>query len=363
MPKANKSLTRRARLKDWWLRHRLLTKLAVIGVTVFVVMVTTAVAMAWYYRYTQRNKLVEYGTSFSLKYAQELGLDWQANFTALLDDLQFKHFRLMSYWDLHEPEKDQYDFTDLDWQMDEAAKRGAKVLLAIGLRQPRWPECHMAPWAARLERSERNRELYDYIAIVVQRYSTHPALKSYQLENEYYNTMFGECDDHSRDRLIKEMEIVKNLDSKHPLVISFANQLGMPFRGPHPDVYATSLYRGNYVKYIGYFAYPISSHFYGAKALLVRWLYGTETVLHELQLEPWGPRPTSVLSDAEQARYMGLDKIRSNMTFARRTGMKEIYLWGGEWWYWRMTERHDPVVWETIREGLKEVGPVSSIVN
>ncbi len=82
-----------------------------------------------------------YGVSFSVKYAKELGVDWKANFTALLDDMQIKNYRLMSYWDDTEPQQGTFEFSDLDWQMNEAAKRGAKVSLAVGMRQPRWPEC------------------------------------------------------------------------------------------------------------------------------------------------------------------------------------------------------------------------------
>ena len=87
-----------------------------------------------------------YGVSFSVKYANELGVDWKANFTALLDDMQLRNFRLMSYWDDMEPEPGVFKFDDLDWQMNEAAKRGAKVSLSIGMRQPRWPECHKPDW-------------------------------------------------------------------------------------------------------------------------------------------------------------------------------------------------------------------------
>src|SRR5688572_19379132 len=59
------------------------------------------------------------GVSFSEKRSKELGLDWKANYTALLDDMHIQTFRLMSYWDLHEPVRGQYDFSTLDWQVEE----------------------------------------------------------------------------------------------------------------------------------------------------------------------------------------------------------------------------------------------------
>jgi len=57
------------------------------------------------------------GVSFSEKRSKELGLDWKANFTALLDDMHISTFRLMSYWDLHEPVRGQYDFSTLACQI------------------------------------------------------------------------------------------------------------------------------------------------------------------------------------------------------------------------------------------------------
>jgi hypothetical protein len=323
------------------------------------------ILLAWGYRFSQRDIPVSYGVSFSLKYADELGVDWKANFTALLDDLQIRRYRLMSYWNYHEPENGRYDFKALDWQMDEAAKRGAKVMLATGLRQPRWPECHIPAWAADLPADQWQRELDEYIAVVAQRYSQHPALDTYQLENEYFNRNFGTCDQYgySVDRLRREKDIIHSVDPRHPVVISFANQLGMPLRGPHPDLYATSLYRGNYIKRLGYITYPIPSHFYAAKSQLVRWLHGREVIIHELQLEPWGPRATKDLSDGDQLHYMPTERMADTFVFARRTGMKEIHLWGAEWWYWRKEHRNDPAMWETAREGLQHTKPVSRLVN
>ncbi len=352
-------------LKQRWSKGGRWSKLFFVGVALGAIAFVLMVLLAWGYRFSQRDIPVSYGVSFSLKYAEELGVDWKANFTALLDDLQIRHYRLMSYWEYHEPENGRYDFKALDWQMDEATKRGAKVMLAVGLRQPRWPECHIPTWAADLPANDWQRELDEYIAAVAQRYSKHPALDTYQLENEYYNRNFGTCDHYgySVERLRREKEIIHSVDPRHPVVISFANQLGMPFRGPHPDIYATSLYRGNYIKHLGYVAYPIPSHFYAAKSQLVRWLHGREVLIHELQLEPWGPRATKDLSNEEQLHYMPTSRMADTFVFARRTGMKEIHLWGAEWWYWRKEQRGDPAMWETVREGLEQTGPVSRLVN
>jgi hypothetical protein len=329
--------------------HRVLRT---IGLIIVIWMFVIAIS-GWLYQYQHRGQPYEFGVSFAVRAAKELGSDWKTNFTALLDELGIRHYRLMSYWYDIEPERNKYDFADLDWQMNEAGKRGAKVMLAIGLRQPRWPECHTPEWAKSLERDERNEELFAYMSAVVQRYSKHPALESYQLENEYYNRNFGECDDYSRERLQTEYDMVRSLDPRHPLHISLSDQLGFPMRGPVPEAYATSMYRATYAKYIGFFKYPIPAVFYSSKAWYVEQLHGRRMFIHELQLEPWGPKPTAQLSVREQDKYMGMEQVKDNVSFGKRIGMRRIYLWGGEWWYWRKTTHKDPSIWETVRAELE----------
>ena len=81
------------------------------------------------------------GVTFSTKYAKELGLDWKAAYLATLDDLGVRKFRIPVYWDEAEPERGRYAWDEVDWMLDEAAKRGADVILAVGRKTPRWPEC------------------------------------------------------------------------------------------------------------------------------------------------------------------------------------------------------------------------------
>ena len=37
------------------------------------------------------------------------------------------------------------------------------------------------------------------------------------------------------------------------------------------------------------------------------------------------------------------------MKFAEQTGIKQIDLWGAEYWYYRMATEHDPSVWHTAQ--------------
>ena len=119
------------------------------------------------YQRQHRGDEVIIGASFAKETAQDLGVDWQANYLALLGDMGLRNFRLMSYWSQIEAERGTYNFDDLDWQFAEAEKVGAKITLSVGLRQPRWPECHQANWA---------KELYEKTISLGRRSCTHSYL-------------------------------------------------------------------------------------------------------------------------------------------------------------------------------------------
>jgi hypothetical protein len=296
-----------------------------------------------------------YGVSFSKERSEELGLDWKANFTALLDDLKIKHYRLMSYWNEHEAERGVFDFSSLDWQMDEAAKRGATVSLAIGLRQPRWPECHEPEWAKTIGGNEWKQALYAYMEKVVARYKNHPALVSWQLENEAVNNWFGICTSVDRERLVEESNLVKAWDPNHKVQMSLSDQHGLPLGQPVPDEYGFSVYRiiwnSNFWPNT-YLYYPTPIWYHRLRALVIQLIQHRPIFIHELQMEPWGPHDTKFLSIEEQDKSMSIEQIPRVFRFARQTGIKDIDLWGGEWWYWRKIKFNDPSVWETVRQEL-----------
>jgi hypothetical protein len=89
------------------------------------------------------------------------------------------------------------------------------------------------------------------------------------------------------------------------------------------------------------------------RAAVIEAIQHRPIIVHELQMEPWGPVDTKNLTVAEQDRSMSVDQIKNNFRFARQIGIKEMYLWGGEWWYWRMVNGNDPTIWDTVKEQLK----------
>ncbi len=309
-------------------------------------------ALIWRYDHKYQAAPI-YGVSFSPDYATYLGLDWHETYQALLNDLKVRKFRLMSYWSEGEPTPGHYDFIDLDYQMDEAAKAGAKVTLAIGLRQPHYPECHQPAWANALSKTDRETALKAYMAAVVERYKTSPALASWQLENEALNRSFGVCDDFDRARLTRERDLVAGLDPSHPIIINVSNQFGTPWLGPIGDIVGFSVYRISYNPTFGYIGRPIPAFWHSLRAGIVDFFWHKPVIIHELQAEPWGAKGNAELSINEQNKSMDATKLTDTLHYTEATHIPQAYLWGAEWWYARKVQDNDPSVWEAARPAFK----------
>jgi len=319
--------------------------------------VGTMYGIARWYIASEVHKPLAMGVTFIPDYAKSLGLDPVKTMDAILDELHVKHLRLVSYWSDIEDDKGSYDFSQLDWQFNKAESAGAKVSLSIGLRQPRWPECHPPAWVANEPKNVWQPQLETYMKAVIDRYKNRPSLESYQLENEYFNT-FGECTDYSRERLISEFNMVKKADPKHPVIISRSNNYGgLPLGKPTPDLFGISVYRRSWDANVTrrYFEYPFPAWYYGFLAGAQKLTTSKDTVLHELQGEAWPPNGQSIdqTSLAEQNKSMDANRLKQTIDFGKATGMRTIDLWGAEYWYYRMNTLHDPSLWNVAKQELK----------
>jgi len=296
------------------------------------------------------NYSIQYGTTFSSKYAKELGLDWQAAYIATLDDLGVKHLRIPIYWDEVETEPGVYILTHVEWMLNEAAGRGADVTLVVGNRVPRWPECHPPIWTINLSESEVNQAEARLVREVVTTFKGHPALKRWQVENEPFLSVFGECEPPNDTHIAAMSQLVHDLDQQHEIMITDSGELSSWTKAASgADVLGISMYRVTWNSFWGYFYYPIPPVHYSAKAKLVEPLVN-KVIVSELQVEPWPPGLLTATPLAEQFKSMNQERINANIDFARRTGFSEVYLWGTEWWYWLKTEQNSPDIWNNGRQ-------------
>ena len=191
------------KVRKWsWLRWLL------IGILLFLIVTSLLIFLL---AQKEKPEQIVYGASFNTLYARELNLDWKETYDAMLNELGVRHLRLAAHWTMVEERQDEYDFSELDYQVARAEEVGATVVMAVGRRLPRWPECHIPEWAASLSEAERNEQLLSYIETVINRYKDSPAITVWQVENEPFLEVFAfeHCGHLDTDLLDKEIALVR----------------------------------------------------------------------------------------------------------------------------------------------------------
>ena len=296
---------------------------------------------------SQEKENIIWGVNFSQKHARDLGLDWRETYSALIDELGVKYIKLAAHWDLLEPEDGKYDFSDLDWQIEKAEEREVELLLVIGLKTPRWPECHVPGWAESLTKEEQQKEILEMLEEVVLRYSDSQTIWAWQVENEPFFP-FGQCSWTDKDFLKKEIELVRSLDEgKRPVIISDSGEGSFWIQAARlGDIVGTTMYKKVWIHQLEiYVTYPFTPTFYARKAEIIKKLFGKEVIGVELQAEPWGPNLLYYSPLLEQEKTMNLERFRKNIEFAKQTGFDRFYLWGAEWWYWMKEKQNQSEIW------------------
>ncbi|MEM9336513.1 MAG: beta-galactosidase [Patescibacteria group bacterium] len=294
-----------------------------------------------------------YGMSFNTPYARELGLDWRETYDAILDDLGVRYLRLAAHWPMVEPERDQFNFAELDYQLERAQAVDAKVVFAVGRRLPRWPECHIPDWVREESWELQKAELRQYIEAVVNRYKDNSAIEYWQVENEPYLAVFAfeHCGPLDEDFLEEEIALVKSLDPTRPVLVTDSGNLGT-WTGAYRngDAFGTSVYVHFWNPELGQFRTILPPWFYRVKENLMKLLYGDkETFLIELSAEPWLLEPITDVDIEVQYSRMDIDKLNDILAYAKGTHLERQYLWGAEWWYWLRDKGH-PEMWQRGRE-------------
>ena len=288
---------------------------------------------------------ITYGMSFNTMYAEELGLDWKETYNAILDELGVRHLRLAAHWPMTEPINDVYTFTELDYQVKKAEDVGADVVMAVGRRLPRWPECHVPEWAQKLSQEEQQQQTLDYVKVVINRYKESSAIKYWQIENEPYLEVFAKehCGEFDEAFFEREVAYFRSLDTTRPFLITDSGNLGT-WAGPYKngDAFGTSVYVYFWNPDLGQFKTVLPPWFYRVKENIIKLFYGEkETMLIELSAEPWLLEPVTNVDIETQYSRMDLEKFSDILEYAKNTRYQKQYLWGAEWWYWLHKKGHD----------------------
>ncbi|MDD2823497.1 MAG: beta-galactosidase [Candidatus Daviesbacteria bacterium] len=279
---------------------------------------------------------ISFGVSYSPIYAASLGLNPKTTYLQMFKDLKIKKIRLSAYWDEIEPQIDNFSFTDLDFYINEAAKNNVQVMLSVGYKLPRWPECRTPLWLYGSSKTYRQERQLLYIQKVIERYNNNPTIEAWQIENEPL-LEFGTCDAVDEPYLIREVNFVRTLTNK-PIVLTDSGELSSwitPMK--LSDIFGNTMYRTVENPVFGTLPYVLQPWFYRIKSSLLRTFIAPnnkKTITIELQGEPWSQDFIGDTPISTQLEHFTVQNFKENVIFAKKVGTPEIYLWGVEWWYW-----------------------------
>lgn len=327
-----------------WLVVKWALKLLVL-IFVFVMIVGWAASL--------RHTPVNYGVTFSIERATELGLDWKKAYLDTLTELRPQYVRLSAPWNTIEAKRGQFNWTDTDWLLDEAANRGVKVTLSIGQKTPRWPECRWPEWTISATPEERRAALLNYLKGTVEHYRQHPALELWQVENEpFIRFKFGECDLFDAQAVPDEVAAVRSLDTTHKILMTDSGELGSWREALDAgDIFGTTLYRVVNTPN----GWPVYYDWVPPKLFaFAAWVRGTaaaDIMIAELQAEPWFTNATAVslLGDAQKNKF-SVERLKRHAWVAEHIGSPRAYWWGTEWWYFMKEKQNEPAYWNAARE-------------
>lgn len=335
------------------LKNLLSIKLVKI-VLIVLVLITLLPFILFFILRPKVQKDINYGVNFSKKYAEEMGLDWKDTYTRILDDLGARNLRVVAYWDDSEPSEGVYNFDDVIWQLEEAKKRDAKVIMAVGYKVPRYPECFEPNWVNEYDEKDRENKLVEYVANAVETLKGYDNIIIWQVENEPF-WPFGECKEIKRETIAKEISKVREIDDR-PILVQDSGEGGLWFPTyTLGDRLGISMYRKIWYNFWGiflgefiYFQYPLAHWTYKIKADIVGIPY-ENVLVTELQAEPWGPGLNSRLSQDDIDQTMSHHHFISTLSYAQKGGFKDLYFWGAEWWLYMKEHRGDTFYWDTAR--------------
>ncbi len=326
---------------------------------ILILVFTLAILVILYFFLAQKavpEKII-YGMSFNTMYAEELGLDWRESYDAIIDDLGVRNLRLAAHWPMVEPEPGVYNFEELDYQIRKAESVGAEVILAVGRRLPRWPECHVPGWLGELSVADAKEAQLNYMKAVVERYKDNLAVKYWQVENEPFLEVFAfeYCGKLDIDFLDREISFVKEIDPTRPVIVTDSGNLGLWYGAyKRGDIFGTSVYVHFWNPDLGQFRTVLPPAVYRIKEKVLSVVYGKKpTFLIELSAEPWLIAPIATVPLETQFSRMDLAKFEDILDYAKKTRYERQYLWGAEWWYW-LLKQDRPEMWNRGKDLYKE---------
>ncbi|MFH1395745.1 MAG: beta-galactosidase [Candidatus Omnitrophota bacterium] len=331
---------------------------------------------------TVKAEALKLGTTYSPLQCQYLGLDWKKTYLNILD-AGYDVVRIGAYWSEIEKKENFYDFSELEWQIQEAKAKGIPIVLTVGMKAPRWPEFFIPEWilkkanlgiGADVSKNVlvRNQTLA-FIKKVVEKYKHRDIIQYWQVENEALNHIGCKYWYIGMDFLKEEVALVRKIDERNrPIILTSATYPNKFLR-----FIATLFDYHNPIKeyikmadIVGINVYPIV----GCKILFKNFSFETtlnerekyfspliksihahnrEVWVTELQAEPWEPGHL-VYTKEQQPKTASTDITRELFKEMDELGVDTILLWGAEYWQFR-AEEYDETQWVEMNSELLKI--------
>jgi len=272
------------------------------------------------------------GFSFSPSYAEYLGLEPREAYLEILDSFGFEAVRIPVYWDrVHRP--GGYDFSEVEFLVREARRRGMEVVLSLGYRNFRWPECYPPEEIAELPYDVFEEELLGFEREVLALFSRDSSISFWQVENEPFLHFNFKCRFLRPSTLAKSIEQIRYSDKlDRPILVTFGGLevLGLPLMWPlvdSADAIGVSFYPRMIETVSNLYVEPYLWGSLAPRQIARERAFvegkGKEYWVIEFQAEPWQSDPRTMSPEILKDNW---DRMLS------WGGADRIFLWGAEWW-------------------------------
>ena len=253
-------------------------------------------------------------------------------------EMGFSHLRLGSYWREVEKSKGVYDFSVLENLLNRCKKTKQKVIMNVGVKSPRWPEFY---WPGYLKEkdfnnSEAKKRVLLFIEKSVKALKKYSCITHWQVENEPLDPSGPENIAVPIDFLIQEVELVRKFDNRPNIMTLWADDLEsrqlFPEVLPISDVIGLDIYYKRFMKSDkgkSFYEGPRTNDNYLREIIKTS---PKEVIITELQAEPWEKDEKGYLSKNPES--MSPELLENNLKKALSLGVKEVLLWGFEYWYY-----------------------------
>lgn len=270
----------------------------------------------------------------------------------------FSHIRLGAYWNEIERAKDTYDFAELNTILTKCETAKQDVIVTVGVKAPRWPEYYFPPHTKvkDTENEETRIAILQFIKKTLNETKHYSCITHWQIENEPLDPSGPSNREISRTFLEKEIEVIKNIDKRPIIITIWGNDLKrrkhFPVAENLGDIIGIDLYYRQYKgERFGRSVYRGPDHTDAYLSHLIA-TAKKPVWITELQAEPWEKNNEAHLADFPKS--MGPFILEEHIKRVRVLPVKEILLWGFEYWLYR-AQNGDSSYLKTIKTVLSAI--------